>query len=182
MSATPGQDVAVRIGDLRELAPRSLDRLVAVGLGSCAGVAIVDDATGACAMAHVFLPELPPGGAREGSGPGTYADIAIPELVRRVRALGSGGELVAIVAGGARMFGVRPGNDVGERNIEAVKAALAAARVRIVAEDIGGGRGRTMRAAQVDGAVQVTVRVVGATERELWSGQPRGVAGTRLAA
>lgn len=184
MNDRSGQDVAVRIGDLHALAPGSPDRLVAVGLGSCAGVTIVDTDTGACALAHVFLPELPPGGARKEAGPGTYADVAIPELVRRVRELGGAGtvrRLVAVVAGGAQMFGARPGNDVGERNIEAVRAALHAAGIRIVSEDVGGSKGRTVRVT-ADRGVRVTVRVVGATEQELWSDQTTTVAGDRLAA
>ena len=182
MSGSSGHDVAVRIGCLNALAAGSADRLVAVGLGSCAGVVVVDAATGDCAMAHVFLPELPPDGAREGAGPGTYADAAIPELVRRVRQLGGGGQLLAIVAGGAQMFGARPGNDVGARNVEAVRAALDAQRVRIVADDVGGSSGRTLRAANVDGALRITVRVVGSAERELWSERTSGIAGTSIAA
>src|SRR5690606_727584 len=98
--------------------------LVAVGLGSCVGVALFDDRGGARGLAHVFLPEQPAGGGRDGVGAGTYATQAIPALVERVASASgarSGGRLVAVIAGGARMFGA--GNDVGQRNVEAVEAA-----------------------------------------------------------
>lgn len=171
MSEAQGQEVQVRIGELHVLGAGSCDRLIAVGLGSCVGVTIVHEPSGTCAMAHVFLPRLPPTGPRAGAGIGTYADIAIPELVRRVRraADDADAQLVAIVVGGARMFAVRPGSDVGERNVEAVRAALAASCIPIVAEDVGGSCGRTLRVRGNIDVVTVAVRVVGAPERELWS-------------
>lgn len=171
MTAPTGTDVSVRIGDLQVVAGDAGARLVTVGLGSCVGVAVVDLQSGTAGLAHVFLPEQPAGGPREGAGAGTYADRAIPELVRRVAELGrraSARQLVAVVAGGAQMFSGRSGADVGERNVAAVRAALTAAGVRIAAEDLGGSSGRTMRVEPGPGA-SVTVRVVGGTEREIWA-------------
>ncbi len=172
MTAPTGTDVSVRIGDLQVVAGDAGSRLVTVGLGSCVGVAVVDLQSGTAGLAHVFLPEQPPGGPREGAGAGTYADSGIPELVRRVAEHGarrtSARQLVAVVAGGAQMFSGRSGADVGERNVAAVRAALAAAGVRVAAEDLGGSSGRTMRVEPGQGA-SVTVRVVGGTEREIWA-------------
>ncbi|MCW2926958.1 MAG: CheD, stimulates methylation of protein [Thermoleophilia bacterium] len=161
--------------------------LVTVGLGSCIGVALVDPRTGVVGLAHVFLPEAPPAGAKPGAGPGTYASSGVPELVRRV--LAEAGptavprRLVAVIAGGSQMFGGgREGHDVGTRNVAAVRAALAAAGVRISADDIGGNRGRTMRVWPGRDA-RVTVRTVGSEEREAWSLAPAvPVRSTRLAA
>lgn len=175
---TPGapSEVSVRIGDLQVVAPDSSSRLVTVGLGSCVGVAIVDPHGGAAGLAHVFLPEQPVGGPRDGAGPGTYAEVAVPTLVRAVLAAagrdGSPRRLVAIIAGGAQMFSGRSGADVGERNVAAVRAALAAAGVQVAAEDLGGSRGRTMRV-EPGPTPQVSVRVVGGTEQEIWTGARR---------
>jgi chemotaxis protein CheD len=165
---------SVRIGELRSLVTGTGDSLVAVGLGSCVGVAVIDEVTGAAALAHVFLPEQPESGSREGAGPGTYANTAIPELVRRVVELAGASSrtvrLVAIIAGGSKMFGSSGGADVGARNAEAVNAALAALRIPIATSDLGGARGRTMRVTGVaGGGVRVTVRVVGSEEQEMWS-------------
>jgi chemotaxis protein CheD len=165
---------AVRIGELRSLAPNAGGDLVAVGLGSCVGVAVIDEITGAAALAHVFLPEQPGSGSREGAGPGTYANLAIPELARhvveRAGATSRSVRLVAIIAGGSKMFGSGSGADVGTRNADAVGAALVALRIPIATSDLGGTRGRTMRVSSVEGGgVRVTVRVVGSEEQELWS-------------
>lgn len=163
--------VAVRIGDVQLLASDSGARLVTVGLGSCVGVAIIDLQRGTAALAHVFLPEQPVDGPRDGAGPGTYADVAIPELVRRLHAAAgtrTTRQLVAVIAGGACMFAGRTGADVGERNAAAVRAALRASGVELVAEDVGGTRGRTMRVAPGPAPV-VSVRLVGGTEQEIWT-------------
>jgi chemotaxis protein CheD len=185
MSDDVRRDVAVRIGDLQALAPGSGRALVAIGLGSCAGVVMIDQGTGACALAHVFLPRRPDAGARDGVGPGTYADEAIPELVRRVGVAGGrphdeDPSLVAIIAGGARMFAARPGSDVGGRNLVAVRAALELARVPIVAEDGGGRSGRTLRVEAGPRSV-VTVRVVGSEPRQLWASDDEASSGRRAA-
>lgn len=183
MTAEAPQETAVRIGELHVLRPGATASLVAVGLGSCAGVAIVDERSGAAALAHVFLPERPDSGGRPGAGDGTYADVAIPALVAAVEAAAgsSATRLVAVVAGGSQMFGARPGSDVGSRNVEAVRAALARAGVRVEREDVGGRRGRTMRIDASDRIV-VTVRVVGSEPQELWASGPARETGWSAAA
>lgn len=167
-------ETQVRIGDLSVTASAD-ERLVTVGLGSCIGVAIVDLDTGAAGLAHVFLPAPPPTGPKAAAGAGTYAETAVPELVKRVarlggpRNVGRGAKLAAVIAGGARMFASRPGTaDVGERNIAAVQAALDTAGITVIAADVGGSHGRTMRVtAGADAAI--TVRQVGSEEQILWA-------------
>ena len=58
------------------------DELIARGLGSCIGLAIVDRRAGVAGLAHIVLPERHPGGDR-----GRFADTAVPQLVKRMRAL-----------------------------------------------------------------------------------------------
>ena len=63
-------------------------------------------------------------------------------------------------------FGGGPGRlDVGARNDEATRAALAAAQIPVVAAETGGGAGRTVRVI-VDGAY-VTVKEAGGSERTI---------------
>ncbi|MEA4882360.1 MAG: chemotaxis protein CheD [Clostridia bacterium] len=141
--------------------------LVAYGLGSCVGVVIQDPETRIGGMAHVVLPT-----SSLGSGENEvarYADLGVGRLVgETVRRGGSRGRLQAKIAGGARMFdvpGQGAGLDIGARNAEAVRAALLEAGVPIVAADVGGSNGRTMRFHV--GARKVYVRLPGMTEREL---------------
>jgi chemotaxis protein CheD len=54
---------------------------------------------------------------------------------------------------------------IGDRNVEAVKAALAKANIRILAEQVGGNQGRTVRLEPPTG--RVLVRTVRGTETEL---------------
>lgn len=180
--ATPeAPEVQVRIGDLQVVDGSEGSRLVTVGLGSCIGVAIMDLDTGAAGLAHVFLPVPPVTGAKPGAGAGTYAVTAVPELVRQVGLVRTADaparvrrrpRLVAVIAGGARMFATRGGAaDVGERNVQAVEAALAEQGVGIVASDVGGSHGRTLRVRAGIRSAGVTVRQVGSPERELWSAE-----------
>ena len=120
------------------------DVLVALGLGSCIGVALLDRASLVAGLAHVVLPESRPGGAT----PGKFADTAVPELLRQVTGLGgSAARLHAVLVGGAQMFsaGASGALDIGRRNEQAVKAALAAAGIPVTTTLTGGNAGRTMR-------------------------------------
>jgi len=145
--------------------------IVAYGLGSCVGVVVYDEAARAGGMAHVLLPARTwvnePAGLS--GGPARYADTGIRELLDRVTGLGaSKRRLVAKIAGGARMFQVPDDMnmlDIGMRNAEAVRVALAETGVPIVAQDVGGTVGRTMR--YLVGPGRVYVREPGMAEKEL---------------
>jgi chemotaxis protein CheD len=118
------------------------DELVAIGLGSCVGVAIVDRQAGVAGLAHVVLPE-----SLGKPGPvGKFADLAVPDLIARLSERGAArGRLQAILIGGARMFTVGASLDIGARNAEAVREALVREGVPVTAEEVGGTRGRTAR-------------------------------------
>ncbi|HZE05812.1 MAG TPA: chemotaxis protein CheD [Solirubrobacteraceae bacterium] len=131
------------------------EELMALGLGSCIGLAIVDRPAGVAGLAHIVLPESHPRGDR-----GRFADLAVPDLIERMRAAGAvTRRMEAAIAGGARMFEVTGGLDIGARNEEAVRAALAEANVTLRAAQTGGSQGRTLRVNVGDG--MVTVRVAG---------------------
>ena len=136
-------DIAVRMGELAVSSTHG-DVLASLGLGSCIGLALVDQRRGIAGLAHIMLPEAIPGG-----GPvGKFADLAVPELLKQTTALGTTrGGLKAVLVGGAQMFSLGQGSglDIGGRNETAVRALLAAERIPVVASATGGAKGRTIR-------------------------------------
>jgi chemotaxis protein CheD len=139
--------------------------LVTVGLGSCVALALHDPATGTSGLAHILLPNV-------GTGPASiraakYADTAVPMLAEEMRRHGARRKLVAKLAGGARMFAalLPSGINMGERNIEATRAALERLGIPIVGEDVGGEYGRSVRLVAATGAM--TVRSLVGGNREL---------------
>ena len=157
-------DLMARMGELVASGSAG-DTLVALGLGSCIGLVLLDRRKGVAGMAHVVLP------AAEGHkdlNPYKFADHAVPELLRRVVALGARKPMLeAIVVGGASMFaGAGSTLEVGARNEAAVREQLAKERIKIVATDTGGSRGRTARVDPATGIV--TVRQAGAKDEQLY--------------
>jgi chemotaxis protein CheD len=97
-----------------------------------------------------------------------FADHAVPELIKRVCALGARRPMLeAVMVGGASMFAAIGGSmEVGARNEAAVKAQLAAARIRVHASATGGSRGRTVRVDPKTGIV--LVREAGGKDAQLF--------------
>lgn len=159
---------AVRMGEI-EVSGRAGDELVARGLGSCIGLALVDPVAGVAGLAHIVLPVS----ADAERVPGKFADLAVPALIEQVcRAGASRRRLEAVLAGGARMFDLGGELDIGARNEEAVRDGLAAAGLSVRAAQTGGSRGRTMRIAV--GECTVTVKEAGGESSTLLDGSADG--------
>jgi chemotaxis protein CheD len=145
------------------------DVLVALGLGSCIGLALLDRSSPVAGLAHVVLPE-----SRDGAAvPGKFADTAVPELLRQMIALGAAkSRLTAVLVGGAQMFasGASGSLDIGRRNEHAVRTALAVAGIAVTAAVTGGSSGRTMRVHLESGLV--TCKAAGRTEEPIASRSP----------
>ncbi|MGE5589059.1 MAG: chemotaxis protein CheD [Bacillota bacterium] len=158
--------VAVGLGELA-LGTGARDLLVCYGLGSCIGIAAYDPVLRVGALAHVVLPDssLSRGPDKDAK----FADKAVPALLATLAARGAAvSRLVVKIAGGAQMLGTSPlasRLDIGARNAEAVKAALARAGVPLLAEDTGGNYGRTLRLFAATGRVQVST--IGRGEKDL---------------
>jgi chemotaxis protein CheD len=157
-------EIAVRMGEIA-VSSNPGDVLMSIGLGSCIGLALVDQRRGIAGLAHVMLPE-----AIAGGGPvGKFADLAVPELIKQVTALGTAKtSLKAVLVGGAQMFalGGSGAMDIGVRNDAAVRAALAKERIPVVAAEVGGSKGRTIRV--IPGG-SVLSKEAGGAEKELMS-------------
>jgi chemotaxis protein CheD len=154
---------SVRMGEI-EVSKRTGEELVARGLGSCIGLALIDRSSGVAGMAHIVLPES----AGSNSEPGKFADLAVPALVTQMQKAGAATRrLDAVMAGGARMFELGE-MDIGARNAAAVKAGLARAGLKIRAAETGGNRGRTLRLTVGD--FEVTVKEAGGEPVTLYDG------------
>ncbi|OVE85626.1 chemotaxis protein CheD [Natronolimnobius baerhuensis] len=132
------------------------ETLKSYGLGSCLAIALYDPETGIGGLAHAMLPD---GDTADHSDrkPGKYADTAIRALLRRMVEQGASYTAVeAKLAGGSDMFDFDSfGDGVGQRNIVAARDELDRLGVPIVAEDVGGDRGRTVEFTPESGTLLV---------------------------
>lgn len=136
--------IKIGMADLNICTPP--DAITTLGLGSCVGVVLYDPNKKICGMVHVMLPDSTK--IKNNENIAKFADTGIDELLRRVVAAGANRrDLKAKIAGGAQMFAFKSDNDmlrVGDRNVEATKAKLAALRIPVVAQDTGSNVGRTI--------------------------------------
>ncbi|MHC3437521.1 chemotaxis protein CheD [Natrialbaceae archaeon A-gly3] len=141
----PGVPSPVQVGIAELVVSEGEDTLRSYGLGSCLAVALYDSDSDIGGLAHVMLPD---GDGAENSDekPGKYADTAIRALLRRMVERGASyTDVKAKIAGGSDMFEFESfGDGVGRRNVEAAREELEKLGVPLVAEDIGGERGRTV--------------------------------------
>ncbi len=153
-----GRGRSLRAGELR--VGRAPGRLLIHGLGSCVAVFLYDPDRQVGGLAHILLPSPPPG---EVERAGRYAPTAIAAMIdESLRRGARRAALLAKVTGGSRMFSFESEAErptVGERNVEAALRALEAARIEVVATDVGGDCGRTVEADLADGTLLIkTVR------------------------
>lgn len=139
-----GTMIKVGMADLNVCTPPNA--ITTLGLGSCVGVVLYDPVHKISGMVHVMLPDSTQ--IRNCDNIAKFADTGIEELLKRILALGAQRRnLIAKIAGGAQMFAFRAENDmlrIGDRNVEATKAKLAALHIPIVASDTGKSYGRTI--------------------------------------
>lgn len=154
-----GLEVRVGIADLNTV--RSPGKIMTIGLGSCIGIVLYDKIRGIGGLAHIMLPDSTQ--FKDVKNPLKFADLAIPILLKELEKLGcSKRNLSAKIAGGASMFNFLDKSmisDIGKRNSEAVIVALKALNIPIVAQEVGGNKGRTMILDAKNGSV--IIKVVG---------------------
>jgi chemotaxis protein CheD len=100
-------------------------------------------------ITHCILPR-----ARTPSDDTRFADIAIPRLAGKLRALGST-MLVAKVFGGAAVLPSGNSLTVGDSNIRAAIAILQTHHIEIVAQRTGGDNGVVLLFSTANGAVKL---------------------------
>lgn len=132
--------------------------LYTLGLGSCVAIVLYDGDSRVGGLAHALLPEPHP--ARHTARGARYASTAVEALVSGMEAAGaSRRRLRAKLAGGAAMFEkllTEGGRQLGMRNVEAARSALARAGIPVDREDVGGTHGRSVYLHVDEGRVVVS--------------------------
>ena len=135
--------IKVGMADLKTCLPPN--GITTLGLGSCVGIALRDKNNKVGGLAHIMLPDSTV--IANQTNVAKFADTGIIELLKQMEKLGAvRRNIVAKIAGGATMFAMssRTNLNVGERNVEAVKAKLKELGIPILAEDTGLNYGRTV--------------------------------------
>jgi len=121
-------------------------------LGSCAAVCLWDRHKKAGGMNHYLLPE----GLAEGPNRLRYGNIANPELLREVLALGCEiRNLQAKVFGGSSAFAVNLSQSVGTRNVDLAESFLRAAGIPVMVREVSGKHGRRLVFQVADGMTTI---------------------------
>lgn len=125
---------------------RSPAVLKAYGLGSCVAIALYDPEARIGGLGHMLLPSHPEKN-RLGSGR-KYVDAGILLIVDELLRAGAKRErLFAKIAGGANMFETSYQtliNSIGARNAKSARQTLTDLNIPVLAENVGGNRGRTV--------------------------------------
>lgn len=137
--------VVIGISDMNVV--KGEDSIITYALGSCVGVALYDSTRKIAGLAHILMPSS--ADIRDANlNVMKYADLAVPELVRRMERAGSSPmSMVAKLAGGAQMFNMSnasPHFNIGSRNAAMAQEMLQKLRIRLIAQDVGENYGRTV--------------------------------------
>lgn len=158
--------VAVGLGEMMVTGDPAMS-LACFGLGSCICLCAYDPKSRVAGMAHIVLPQS--SGGVEDEYATKYADIAVPRLIEdMVRNGASKARLIVKLVGGAQMIQSVEFSDIlemGNRNLEMTKKALAGNGVGITASETGGNSGRSVWMFVDSG--KVMVRKAGEGAREL---------------
>jgi chemotaxis protein CheD len=132
--------------------------LYTLGLGSCVAIVLFDGESRIGGLAHALLPE--PRAGRKHLPPARYASTAVPALLELMEAAGASRRRIrARLAGGASMFDAiltEGGRQLGMRNVDAARSALARAGIPVDREDVGGTHGRSVYVHIDDGRMIVS--------------------------
>ena len=153
-----GQKLVVKIADMKMA--QYGEELIRYALGSCIGICLQDKRTKLSALIHIMLPINMEAGRKNTM---KYADTGIRETLKQMEARGARrANIVAKVAGGAKMFETAQGSalgNIGKRNADSVHMILRAEKIPLLAEDLGGTTARTI--SFDPGTGKVTVRSYG---------------------
>ena len=121
-------------------------------LGSCAAVCLWDRHKRAGGMNHYLLPE----GTEDGPNRLRYGNVANPELLKQVLALGCEiKNLQAKIFGGSSAFAVDLSQSLGSRNVDLAESFLRSAGIPVVERDVSGKHGRRLVFQISDGVTKI---------------------------
>ena len=126
--------------------------IISTILGSCAAVCLWDRHKKAGGMNHYLLPE----GLAEGPNRLRYGNVANPELLNQVLALGCEiRNLRAKIFGGSSAFAADQSKSVGSRNVELAESFLRSAGIPVVEREVSGKHGRRLLFQIIDGVTTI---------------------------
>ena len=132
--------VVVGIGDYKVASNPHV--LATYSLGSCVAVILYAPVKRIGALIHAMLPRPK---TPNPDNPAKYVETAIPMVLGRLRIKGvDTKELEAAIIGGANILKTTGALAIGKRNVEAAKRILNMYRIKVVAEDTGGTRSRSV--------------------------------------
>jgi len=150
----------IQVGIAEYKVSRQPNRLITYSLGSCVGVSLYDPIARVGGLIHIMLPDSTQ--FNNITKPSKFADLGIPLLLNELRRQGArSANLQAKLAGGAQMFSGAHDKfefNIGKRNAIMARQTLKNLGIKIVAEELGGNRGRTMILDTVDGQVFIRTR------------------------
>jgi chemotaxis receptor (MCP) glutamine deamidase CheD len=121
-------------------------------LGSCAAICLWDRQKRAGGMNHYLLPD----GASDGPNRLRYGNVANPELLKQVLALGCEiKNLQAKIFGGSSAFSVDLSHSLGTRNVDLADQFLRSAGIPVVERDVSGKHGRRLVFQITDGLTTI---------------------------
>lgn len=88
--------------------------------------------------------------------PAKFANTAIPYAIELLKKEEPSPLLSVAIAGGASMAGSAAGSSMGEKVVAAVKEAIKEANLKIIADETGGSKIRSMQLDVETGQIQIT--------------------------
>ena len=154
----------VDISDLKVSANEN-DTLVTYSLGSCIGLTLYDPVEKIGGLIHCMLPLSKVDRDKARKNPFMFVDTGLSQMLQELYNRGAKkNNLVAKLAGGARLIDKKNIFNVGERNVVIVRKILWKNDILIKGMDVGGAISRTVRLYMDNGIT--TVRNKG-KEKEL---------------
>lgn len=132
------------------------ETLITYGLGSCVGLTLFDPFKRVGGLVHCMLPLSRVDRPRAEERPCLFVDTGIPVLLQALIDRGAKKRnLIACIAGAARLLDDSETFNVGERNLVVAKKVLWKNNVLVSAEDVGGNIARTMALDMSTGATML---------------------------
>lgn len=153
-----GTGPVVRVGMAQYRVGEAPLRMMTMALGSCIGIVLFDTEAGLGALAHAMHPER--NRVKNNANKAKFVDTAILLMLDKMLKRGaSRRRITAKIFGGAKMFGHVVGSrgvlQIGEANVRAARLKLERLGIPIVAESVGGNKGRNILFDTSDGSVRV---------------------------
>lgn len=121
------------------------DKLITYSLGSCVGVSLYDSVVGVGSLIHCMLPLSKVDSQKAKIKPYMFVDTGLQMMLKEMFDRGATRQnIVAKVAGGAKLLDKKSLFRIGERNYTVVRKILWKNNILLDGEDVGGTISRTV--------------------------------------